>query len=321
MKTTTMAAPTISAAAATSHTRKPNSDSSSRFPSGMLKKLLLVFFTGFLAWAYQSALAPPPKTVGSPDGLPVTSPRIKLRDGRHLSYKEYGVPKELAKYKIVFVHGFDSVKYYAALIEDLGIYIVSFDRPGYGESDPDPNRTLKSLALDIEELADQLGLGSKFYVFVQDQWTLRVAHYLPWLTYWWNTQKLFPSLTIIAHSPLVLSRQDRELIPKFTAGREAVQGQVRQQGEYESLHRDLNIGFGTWEFDPVEIENPFPNNEGSIHVWNGDEDLLVPVTLQRYVVQQLPWIRYHELKGAGHMFPYADGISDAILKTLLLGTK
>lgn len=50
------------------------------------------------------------------------------------------------------------------LIQDLGIYIVSFDRPGYGESDPDPKRTLKSSALDIEELADQLELGSKFYV-------------------------------------------------------------------------------------------------------------------------------------------------------------
>jgi len=46
----------------------------------------------------------------------------------------------------------------------MGIYILSFDRPGYGESDPDPNRTLKSIALDIEELADQLMLGSKFYV-------------------------------------------------------------------------------------------------------------------------------------------------------------
>ncbi|KAF4368992.1 hypothetical protein F8388_013321 [Cannabis sativa] len=33
-----------------------------------------------------------------------------------------------------------------------------------GESDPDPNRTVKSLALDVENLVDQLGLGSKFYV-------------------------------------------------------------------------------------------------------------------------------------------------------------
>lgn len=44
------------------------------------------------------------------------------------------------------------------------MYIVSFDRPGYGESDPDPNRTVKSLALDVEELADKLGMGAKFYV-------------------------------------------------------------------------------------------------------------------------------------------------------------
>lgn len=50
------------------------------------------------------------------------------------------------------------------VIESLGVYIVSFDRPGYGESDPNPKRTVKSLAFDIQELADQLGLGSKFYV-------------------------------------------------------------------------------------------------------------------------------------------------------------
>lgn len=53
---------------------------------------------------------------------------------------------------------------YQEVIEDLGVYIVSYDRAGYGESDPNPNRTVKSDALDIEELADQLGVGSKFYV-------------------------------------------------------------------------------------------------------------------------------------------------------------
>lgn len=28
-----------------------------------------------------------------------------------------------------------------------------------------------------------------------DRWTLRVAHYAPWLFYWWRTQKWFPTLT------------------------------------------------------------------------------------------------------------------------------
>lgn len=61
----------------------------------------------------------------------------------------------------------------------------------------------------------------------------------------------------------------------------SLQAQVRQQGEYESLRRSLNIGFGTWEFSPLDLENPFQTNEGSVHLWQGDEDLLVPVTLHK----------------------------------------
>lgn len=47
----------------------------------------------------------------------------------------------------------------------------------------------------------------------QDQWVYRVAHYVPWLTYWWNTQKLFLSSSVIAGTR-VLSNQDKELIPR-----------------------------------------------------------------------------------------------------------
>ncbi|WOH06171.1 hypothetical protein DCAR_0625594 [Daucus carota subsp. sativus] len=368
----------ISAASARAHTRKTQHKSSFQLSSGMFMKISLVFFVGILAWGYQASRPPPPKTCGSPDGPPVTGSRIKLSDGRHLAYTEFGVPRDVAKYKIVFVHGFGSCKHDAVIlatlspdvIKHLGIYIVSFDRPGYGESDPNPNRTVKSIAMDIEELADQLELGPKIYVvgysmggqpiwsclkyiphrlagatllapvvnywwsgfpsnlsreayyqqLTQDQWTLRVAHYLPWLTHWWNTQKWFPSSAVIAHSPLLLSPQDLELVTKLdSTRRRTYEAQVTQQGEYESLHRDLMIGFGTWEFDPMELKNPFPNNEGSVHLWQGDEDRLAPVTLQRYIAQKLPWIQYHELAGAGHLFPLADGFGNAIMKALLIG--
>ena len=50
------------------------------------------------------------------------------------------------------------------LVEELGIYLLAYDRAGYGKSDPNPKRHVKSEALDIEELVDQLGLGQKFYV-------------------------------------------------------------------------------------------------------------------------------------------------------------
>ena len=56
--------------------------------------------------------------------------------------------------------------------------------------------------------------------FPSDRWSNRVAHYIPWLTYWWNTQKWFPSCSVIVHSPAILSRQDLELLPRFASRKE-----------------------------------------------------------------------------------------------------
>lgn len=82
-------------------------------------------------------------------------------------------------------------------MEGLGVYVVTFDRPGYGESDPDPKRTPKSIALDMEELADQLGLGLKFYVIGISMggeviWTC--LKYIPHRYYWVNYINLRKSI-------------------------------------------------------------------------------------------------------------------------------
>ena len=50
------------------------------------------------------------------------------------------------------------------LLQELGIYLLSLDRPRYAESDAHPARTEKSIALDIAELADNLQLGPKFHL-------------------------------------------------------------------------------------------------------------------------------------------------------------
>ncbi|KAK9079432.1 hypothetical protein SSX86_001103 [Deinandra increscens subsp. villosa] len=347
--------------------------------SRILKILLLVLFSVFSSWVYQKTLPPPPKTLGSPDGPPITSPRIKLRDGRHISYIESGVPKDVAKSKLIYVHCYDCSKYHnpfalstsPAVVEELGVYIVSIDRPGYGESDPDPKQTVKSIAFDIEQVADELNLGPKFYVagfsmggrvvwsclkyiphrlegavlistavnywwhnlpsnltneaysrqLKQDQWSMRVAHYLPWLTYWWNTRTWLPAFAILEGRPNY-GPPDIEVVTKLFGGMDPVQAQVmlsqpRLQGEFESVHRDLNVSFGKWNFDPIDLENPFPDNNGSVHLWMGDEDLIVPATLQRYIAQQLEWIKYHEVTGGGHMFTFKDGMGNDILKSLL----
>ena len=64
-----------------------------------------------LGWSYRALIKPPlPKICGSQNGPPITSPRVKLGDGRHLAYREFGVPKQEAKHEIIVIHGLGSSK-------------------------------------------------------------------------------------------------------------------------------------------------------------------------------------------------------------------
>ncbi|KAI3748185.1 hypothetical protein L6452_11104 [Arctium lappa] len=317
---------------------------------------------------------PPPRVCGSPGGPLIISPRVQLSDGRHLSYKEAGVSKDEAKYKIIVIHGFDSSKDLKLpvpqeLIEDLQIYILSFDRAGYGESDPHPKRSIKSEAFDVQELADKLQVGPKFYVIgfsmgayavwsclkyiphrlsgvslvvpfvnywwpclpanlakeafklllVQDQWTFRVAHYAPWLFHWWMNQKLFPSLSIMAGNMDIFCQPDLEFLKKLPPNSDDTQEKIRQQGVYESLYRDVMAGYGKWEFDPFDISNPWPDNDGAAHIWQGYEDKIIPYKLNRFLSQKLPFVRYHEVPGKGHFLAFESSVCEDIFRTLLVG--
>lgn len=79
------------------------------FPE-MIAPIAVALAVGLLGFAYQALKPPRPKICGSPNGPPITSPRVKLSDGRHLAYRESGVPKEEAKHKIIVIHGFGSSK-------------------------------------------------------------------------------------------------------------------------------------------------------------------------------------------------------------------
>ncbi|KAG9136377.1 hypothetical protein Leryth_020187 [Lithospermum erythrorhizon] len=320
-----------------------------------------------LLWLYQCFIPPPPNICGSNGGPPITGPRIALRDGRHLSYEEFGVPKDEAKYQIIFIHGHtnnkkDNFLATSALVEEFKVYMVSFDRPGYGESDPDPRRTIQSSSLDIEELADQLGLRSKFYVvaysmggmlgwgclkyiphrlsgitlinpaisfwwpglptdlveqefYKQDpytQWNFWIAHNVPWLLYWWetqNTEALFPP------PPNMTTYLDNF---QASDSNQTLEEYSTQQGLYESYMRDILVGFGEWEFVPMDLKDPFVNGIGSVHLWQGGHDTTVPVPLQHFLVNNMSWLHYHEVENGGHKFPYEEGMNDQILKTIAM---
>ncbi|GMN61065.1 hypothetical protein TIFTF001_030159 [Ficus carica] len=340
----------------------------------MIAPIAVALAVGLLGLAYRALKPPPPKICGSPNGPPVSSPRVKLSDGRHLAYREFGVSKEEARHKIIVIHGFGGSKDLVLpipqeLIEELKIYFLHFDRAGYGESDPYPSRSVKSEAFDIQELADKLEIGSKFYIigismggypvwsclkyiphrllgaalvvpFVNywwpcypanlsieslarlprsDQWVFRVAHYAPWLFYWWMTQKWFPSLSILSGNTAIFSPKDLEILKRLSEASSDGQEKIQQQGVYESLHRDILAGYGKWEFNPLDVDDPFPNNEGSVHIWQGYEDKIIPLKLNRYLSEKLPWIRYHEVPDGGHLFIFESNMCEAVLKALLMG--
>lgn len=76
----------------------------------MIAQITVGLLAGLCGYVYLAIRPPPPKICGSPGGPPVLSPRVKLSDGRHLSYKERGVAKEEAKYKVISIHGFGDSK-------------------------------------------------------------------------------------------------------------------------------------------------------------------------------------------------------------------
>ncbi|KAK8483318.1 hypothetical protein V6N13_097005 [Hibiscus sabdariffa] len=112
-------------------------------------------------------LAPPVKKVLV---HPPSASRIQLPDGRHLAYREIGVPGNKARFSLISPHSFLSSRLAGipgvktSLLEEFGVRLVSYDLPGFGESDPHPSRNLNSSAFDMLHLAEAVGVNDKFWV-------------------------------------------------------------------------------------------------------------------------------------------------------------
>ena len=106
----------------------------------------------------------------------------RLNDGRQLAYAEFGTP---TGHPLLFFHGGNDSRLEAALLDagaqELGVRVVAPDRPGYGGSSPQAERTLGQWPADVEQLADQLEL-ERFAVFGHSgggPHAAAVAHALP----------------------------------------------------------------------------------------------------------------------------------------------
>lgn len=102
---------------------------------------------------------------------PPSASTILLPDGRHIAYQEQGVPGNRARFILISPHHFVSSRLSGipgikhSLLEEFGVRLITYDLPGFGESDPHPSRDLNSSAMDVQHLADALGVTEKFWVF------------------------------------------------------------------------------------------------------------------------------------------------------------
>lgn len=111
---------------------------------------------------------------------------IRLEDERTLAFYEFGDPTGPP----VFVfHGGVGSRGFGLLFEaaaiDLGVRVIAPDRPGYGRSDPQPDRSLLHWPDDVSALADALALDAFGMLAVSGggPWAAACAYALPdWLT-------------------------------------------------------------------------------------------------------------------------------------------
>ncbi|MEU6238432.1 alpha/beta fold hydrolase, partial [Kitasatospora sp. NPDC047058] len=84
---------------------------------------------------------------------------VKAPDGRELAVETAGDPRGRP---IVLMHGTPGSRVgplpRATVLYRLGIRLVSFDRPGYGDSTRLPGRRVSAAAADVRTIADELGL-------------------------------------------------------------------------------------------------------------------------------------------------------------------
>jgi hypothetical protein len=90
-----------------------------------------------------------------------TSATLTLPDGRKMGYAQYGSPTGKA---ILYNHGFAGSRIEASqhheLCTELGLRLISTDRPGHGWSSPHPGAKLLDWPNDLECLAEHLELES-----------------------------------------------------------------------------------------------------------------------------------------------------------------
>jgi pimeloyl-ACP methyl ester carboxylesterase len=274
---------------------------------------------------------------------------IPLTDGRRLGYSEYGTTHGTP---VLFFHGAPGSSYIhqdlALIAAQNDVCLIAVDRPGYGLSDPQPNRTFLSFADDINAFTNTLGI-KKFSIIgfsAGSPYPLACAYKFPERI---NKIALVGSLAPVdvpgvmeGMSPMaaglfaLAQSNPEELRKTFTAiapsasaligaasasvgdwDKKVFQARAAEfEKEYEHTLRNGIEGIAS-DYDLFTGVWGFPINEckTEVNLYSGSVDANTPPAMTHYLSTQLPNSHVHLFQDEGHfiLYPHWEEILKAVI--------
>jgi pimeloyl-ACP methyl ester carboxylesterase len=229
---------------------------------------------------------------------------------------------------------------FESAITSLGLRLIAPDRPGYGLSEPCPKRTLSDWAADISNLADQLHIerfdllgvsGGGPYALAcaaripkrlisvvlicslaplaspeitrdmvrLHRWLLLFARKTPWLAqklsviclrmFWGKGEQVLPK-----QAESRLAEPDRRTLSnaELRAALIASSTEALRCGTQGAASDGL-LYARRWDFDLHQICAP-------VYLWHGEQDVILPVAMGRYLAANIPDCRATFCPEDGH---------------------
>lgn len=260
--------------------------------------------------------------------------KVITADGRTLAVQEWGVRDGTP---VLYAHGtpMSRLARYPddRLFTELGVRLITFDRPGFGNSTPHTGRRVVDAAEDMAAIADALGLD-RFPVFGVSgggPHALAFAAGFP--------ERVSRVAALASTAPIDADGLDwtagmmdgnRDSAAAARQGRAALEAHLLAEGETEDLttllppaeqavlarpevKEMLSAAFAEairpgmagwiddelalyglpWGFDPAIITAP-------VRLWHGDLDTVVPVTHSVWLAERIPTATLTRGPDAGH---------------------
>lgn len=271
--------------------------------------------------------------------MPAIGMQIQRRDGRTLSYAEYGHPAGRPVFFFQGLPGSRLVHPDEAITRALGARLIVVDRPGFGLSDFQPGRTLLDWPDDVMEVADRLGFPRFAVVGISGggPYVAACAYKIPRrLTAAAIVSGMGPPETpgatgrmtrmrragffVARHlswlaRPLIWltsnpQRDPGRFLDRFSAGFPESDRVILARPEMRSMFvtsyaEATRAGVRGLAREVVIFAQPWgfrlEDIPIEVHLWHGEEDASTPLAMGRYVAGKIPNCRARFLPDEGHL--------------------